>query len=117
MEPFLGAKIVAYHDQWPYFETSFGLQIATFLEPKPGIPPSASQLAKVMDIMTKESIKLIIIAPYEKADAANLVANKVGGKVVTLAPSTGAFKEVKTYFDVFDYNVDLIVAALRKSTN
>jgi len=115
MEPFLGSKIVAYHDQWPYFETAFGLQIATFLEPKPGIPPSASQLAKVMDIMTNQNIKLIIVAPYEKADAANLVANKVGGKVITLAPSTGAFKEVKTYFDVFDYNVDLIVSAL--STN
>jgi len=117
MKPFLGSKIVAYHDQWPYFEHAFGLNIVAFLEPKPGIPPSASQLAFVMDIMSTDDVKIIIISPYEKADAANLVANKVDGSVLTLAPSVGAFKEVSSYFEVFDYNVNLIVGALSASGN
>mgnify|MGYP002630859574 CR=1 FL=1 len=117
MKPFNGTKIVAYHDQWPYFETAFGLDIVAFLEPKPGIPPSPAQLAKVMDTMSKDGISVIVMSPYEKADAANLVARKVGGSVLTLATSVGAFKEVKTYFDVFDYNVNLIVAAFQKASH
>lgn len=117
MKPFNGTKIVAFHDQWPYFETAFGLDIVAFLEPKPGIPPSPSQLAKVMDKMSSERVSVIIMSPYEKADAANLVAGKVGGSVLPLATSVGAFREVKSYFDVFDYNVNLIVAALQKASH
>ncbi|MDA1028984.1 MAG: metal ABC transporter substrate-binding protein [Bacteroidetes bacterium] len=117
MKPFNGTKIVAFHDQWPYFETAFGLDIVAFLEPKPGIPPSPSQLAKVMNTMSSQSVSVIIMSPYEKADAANLVAGKVGGSVLHLATSVGAFREVKTYFDVFDYNVNLIVAALQKASH
>lgn len=113
MRPFQGAKIIAYHNQWPYFEEAFGLQIAEFLEPKPGLPPTPSQLAKVIRLMEQEDIKVIIISPYYKPDAAELVARKVGGTVVTMASSVGAFPEVKTYFDLFDYNVDRIVEALQ----
>ncbi len=63
--------------------------------------------------MEQEDIKVIIISPYYKPDAAELVARKVGGTVVTMASSVGAFPEVKTYFDLFDYNVDRMVEALQ----
>src|SRR6476659_11100498 len=45
MLPFKGQNVVAYHDSWPYFAHRFGVNIDTFLEPKPGIPPSPSHLA------------------------------------------------------------------------
>ncbi|MCH8276816.1 MAG: zinc ABC transporter substrate-binding protein [Bacteroidetes bacterium] len=48
MALFRGARIIAYHNQWPYFENAFGLEIVDFLEPKPGIPPTPSQLAKII---------------------------------------------------------------------
>ncbi|WP_456427050.1 metal ABC transporter substrate-binding protein [Rhodocaloribacter sp.] len=115
MRPYRGTKIIAYHNQWPYFVRHFGLEIVDFLEPKPGIPPTPSQLAKVIRTMQAQGLKVIIISPYYKPDAANLVARKVDGKVVTLASSVGAFKEVKTYFDLFDYNVDRLIEALRST--
>ena len=115
MRPYRGTKIIAYHNQWPYFARHFGLEIVDFLEPKPGIPPTPSQLAKVIRIMQTQGIKVLIISPYYKPDAANLVARKVGGKVVTLASSVGAFKEVKDYFDLFDYNVDRLIEAFRST--
>src|SRR5438046_5658602 len=46
MLPFKGQNVVAYHDSWVYFAHRFGLNIDTFLEPKPGIPPSPSHLAR-----------------------------------------------------------------------
>lgn len=110
---FRGAKIIAYHNEWPYFEERFGLNIVDFLEPKPGIPPTPSQLAKVITTMKRENLKVIINSPYFKAESADLVARNVGGKVVTLATSVGADESIKTYFDLFDYNVDRMIEALK----
>jgi zinc/manganese transport system substrate-binding protein len=113
MQPFRGAKIIAYHNEWVYFEQRFGLKIMDFLEPKPGIPPSPSQLAKVINEMKRDNMKIIISSPYFTAESADLVARNVGGKVVTLATSVGADESIKTYVDLFDYNVGKMVDALK----
>jgi len=113
MLPFKGTKIIAYHNEWPYFEQRFSLQIVDFLEPKPGIPPTPSQLAKVITEMKRENMKIIITSPYFTAESADLVARNVGGKVVTLATSVGAEDSIKTYFDLFDYNVGKMIEALQ----
>lgn len=116
MKPYLSTEIIAYHNQWPYFEQAFGLKIADFLEPKPGIPPTPSQLAKVIGLMTSRKIRVIIISPYYLRDSADLVVRKVGGEVVPLATSVGAFPEIKTYFGLFDYNVAALEKALSASS-
>ncbi|NNL48455.1 MAG: zinc ABC transporter substrate-binding protein, partial [Acidimicrobiia bacterium] len=109
MEPYKGARIVAYHNSWPYLAERFGLDVVDFLEPKPGIPPTPSQLAKIIRLMSEEDIGVIIIEPYFKTDAADLVARKTNGEVVVLATSVGAEESIRTYFDLFDYNVDKLV--------
>ncbi len=106
-------KVIVYHNEWPYFEQRFGLHIMDFLEPKPGIPPTPSQLAKVIGEMKRENIKIIINSPYFTTEDANLVARNAGGRVVTLATSVGAFDNIKTYFDLFDYDVAQLVSALQ----
>ncbi len=113
MQPFKGKKIIAYHNEWPYFEQRFGLQIVDFLEPKPGIPPTPSQLAKVIAEMKRDGMKIIITSPYFTTESAELVARNAGGKVVTLATSVGADPSIKTYFDLFDYNIAKMVEALK----
>jgi zinc/manganese transport system substrate-binding protein len=114
MEPFKGSKIIAYHNEWPYFEEEFGLNIVDFLEPKPGIPPTPSQLAKVISRMTSEKISIIINSPYFQAKSADLVARKTNGQVVTLATSVGAFESIKNYYDLFDYNIDVLSGAFKE---
>ncbi len=110
---FKNTKVIAYHNEWPYFEQRFGLVIVDFLEPKPGIPPTASQLAKIINTMKRENIKIIISSPYFTSDAADLAARNANAKVVTLAASVGANAFVKTYVDLFDYNIHQIVSALQ----
>jgi len=41
------------------------------------------------------------------------VAKQTGVKVLTMATSTGAFPTVKNYFDLFDYDINLLTAALK----
>src|ERR1700726_2666250 len=64
MLPFKGQHVVAYHDSWVYFAHRFGLNIEIFLEPKPGIPPSPSHLAEVIEKMKAQKIKAIIAEPF-----------------------------------------------------
>ena len=113
MRPFAGTKIIAYHNEWPYFEQRFGLKIVDFLEPKPGIPPTPSQLLKVINEIKRDHIKVIITSPYFNTDSADLVARNTGAKVVTLATSVGANDTIKTYYDLFDYDVLQVMQALQ----
>ncbi|MEW5799332.1 MAG: metal ABC transporter substrate-binding protein [Bacteroidota bacterium] len=109
-----GTKVIAYHNEWPYFEQRFGLKIVDFLEPKPGIPPTPSQLAKIINTMKRENIRIIINSPYFTSESADLVARNTGGTVVTLATSVGAYPTIKTYTDLFDYNVQQILSAVKE---
>ena len=113
MAPFKGSKIVAYHNEWIYFEQRFGLQIVDFMEPKPGIPPTPSQLVKVINEVKSNKIKIIITSPYFSTSSSDVVAKQTGVKVLTLATSAGAFPSVNNYFDVFDYDINQITAALK----
>lgn len=113
MAPYKGSKIIAYHNEWVYFETRFGLQIVDFMEPKPGIPPTPSQLVKVIKEVTSNKIKVIISSPYFTTSSSDVVAKQTGVKELTLATSVGAFNTIKDYFSLFDYNIDHLVATLK----
>lgn len=113
MAPFKGSKLIAYHNEWVYFETRFGLKIVDFMEPKPGIPPTPSQLVKVIGEVKANNIKVIISSPYFSTSSADVVAKQTGIKVLTLATSTGAFPSIKNYFDLFDYDIQQLSAALK----
>ena len=113
MAPYKGSKIIAYHNEWVYFEKRFGLEIVDFMEPKPGIPPSPSQLVKVIKEIKANNIKVIISSPYFTTSSSDVVAKQTGVKELTLATSTGAFTTVKDYFDLFDYDINQLLIALK----
>ncbi len=113
MAAFKGSKIIAYHNEWVYFETRFGLEIVDFLEPKPGIPPTPSQLVKVIKEIKADNIKVIISSPYFTTSSSDLVVKQTGAKELTLATSVGAFDPVKNYFDLFDYNINQLTNVLK----
>lgn len=113
MAPYKGTKVIAYHNEWCYFENRFGLQIVDFLEPKPGIPPTPSQLTKIIKEVKENSIKVIITSPYFTSSSSDVVTQQTGAKTLVLATSVGAFESIKTYFDLFDYNIRLLTGALK----
>lgn len=84
MEPLRGSRIAAYHESWEYLARRFGLEIVGTLEPKPGIPPSPSHLARLMDRMNELDVGLILKEPYYERDNPELVARETGARVVEL---------------------------------
>lgn len=113
MAPFKGAKIIAYHNEWCYFEQRFGLIILDFLEPKPGIPPTPTQLVKIISEVKSNNIKVIISSPYFTTSSSDVVASQTSAKTLILGTSVGAFDSVKDYFDLFDYDIDKLIQGFK----
>jgi zinc/manganese transport system substrate-binding protein len=113
MLPFKGQSVVAYHDSWVYFAHRFGLNIDIFLEPKPGIPPSPSHLAEVIEKMKAQKIKAIIVEPFHDRKIAEKVAGSTGAKVVDFAQYPGALPGTETYVKLIDTLVARLAAALK----
>jgi zinc/manganese transport system substrate-binding protein len=113
MLPFKGQSVVAYHDSWVYFAHRFGLNIDIFLEPKPGIPPSPSHLAEVIEKMKAQKIKAIIVEPFHDRKIAEKVASSTGAKVVDFAQYPGAFSGAETYVKLIDTLVSRLAAAMK----
>jgi len=111
--PFKGQSVVAYHDSWVYFAHRFGLNIDIFLEPKPGIPPSPSHLAEVIEKMKAQKIKAIIVEPFHDRKIAEKVASSTGAKVVDFAQYPGAFPGSDTYVKLIDTLVSRLAAAMK----
>jgi zinc/manganese transport system substrate-binding protein len=113
MLPFKGQNVVAYHDSWVYFAHRFGLNIDTFLEPKPGIPPSPSHLAEVIEKMKAQKIKAIIVEPFHDRKIAEKVASSTGAKVVDFAQYPGGLPGTDSYVKLIDKLVANLSAALK----
>jgi len=111
--PFKGAKVVQYHNDFVYLLTRFGLVKGGAIEDRPGIPATPAHLARLLQDMKQEKIKLVVVEPWNDYKLAERVAQEAGAKVRVLAPSVGALKEAKTYLDTVDYNVRTLADGLR----
>jgi len=115
MAPYKGVKVVTYHRSWPNFTDAFGLNVIGYVEPKPGIPPSPSHTLELIQEMKRQNVKIIIIEPYFDSKTPNAIARETGAQVIVLAPSVGGVKEVTDYFKLFDYDVNLVVNAIKQT--
>jgi len=112
LAPFKGRQIVTYHPTWRYFCRRFGLEANTFLEPKPGIPPSPPHLAEVIAKMAAQNIRVLLLEPYQPRKTAEAVASHNGAQVVDVCQFPGAIPGTATYLDLIDTNVKRIAQAL-----
>ncbi|HOW68144.1 MAG TPA: metal ABC transporter substrate-binding protein [Candidatus Paceibacterota bacterium] len=113
LAPYQGRQMVAYHNAWPYFARRFGLKIALFLEPKPGLPPTPTHLAEVIARMKKEQVSVIFVEPYLDRRTAETVARGTGAKVIDVAYLPGGIKGTENdYIKLMDYLVTSVAKAL-----
>jgi ABC-type Zn uptake system ZnuABC Zn-binding protein ZnuA len=112
MAPHRGARVVVYHDTWPYFARRFGLVIVAAVELVPGVPPSPASLAALAASMKDAGVKLLIVEPSSSRSVASRVAAPSGARVVTLIASVGGDPEARDYLQLFELNVRRLTEAL-----
>jgi ABC-type Zn uptake system ZnuABC Zn-binding protein ZnuA len=115
MGPYKGLKVVTYHRSWPNFAERFGLDVIGYVEPRPGIPPSPSHTLDLIKEMKRQNVKIIIVEPYFDLKTPNSIARETGGKVLVMPPSVGGEKEITDYVTLFDYDLKLLVDAIKQT--
>jgi len=115
MAPYKGTKVVTYHRSFPNFAKRFGLDIIGYVEPRPGIPPTPQHTLDLINEMKRQNAKLTLVEPYFDLKTPNAIARDTGGLVLVMPPSVGGVKEVTDYFKLFDYDINLLIEAIKKT--
>jgi zinc/manganese transport system substrate-binding protein len=113
MAPFRGRKIVTYHTSWSNFAKHFGLQLAGYIEPRPGIPPTPAHTLEIIQMMKRDNVKVVVVEPYFDLKTPNSIGAATGAKVIVLLPSVGGEKQVTDYFKLFDYDINLLTQTFK----
>jgi zinc/manganese transport system substrate-binding protein len=115
MAPYKGTKVVTYHRSFPNFAERFGLDIIGYVEPKPGIPPTPQHTLDLINEMKRQNVKVILVEPYFDLKTPNAIGRDTGAQVLVMPPSVGGTKQVTDYFTLFDYDINLLVEAIKKA--
>lgn len=116
MAPYKGTKVVTYHRSFPNFAARFGLDIVGYVEPKPGIPPTPQHTLDLINQMKKDSVKIVLVEPYFDLKTPNAIGRDAGAEVLVMPPSVGGTKDVTDYIKLFDNDLNMLVAAIKKAT-
>ena len=101
LAPYRGHNVVAYHDEWVYFLDRFGLRAFGFLEPKPGIPPSASHVNNLIARMKSAGVKAVVVPSIYPEGFSDLLKRSAGAHVVRVPYSVGSMG-TRDYFSYMD---------------
>jgi ABC-type Zn uptake system ZnuABC Zn-binding protein ZnuA len=115
MAPYKGTKMITYHRSFPNFAERFGLDIVGYVEPRPGIPPTPQHTLDLINEMKRQNIKLVLVEPYFDLKTPTAIGRDTGAQVLVMPPSVGGLKEVPDYFKLFDYDIALLIDAIKKS--
>ncbi len=111
--PLRGVSVVVQHKGFPYLEDWLGLREVATLEPKPGVEPTSTHLAKVLAQLQRQPAKMIIRAAYNDGRASEWLAERAKIPVVVLPFTVGADAQSKDLFGLFDETVQRLLGALK----
>jgi len=111
--PFRGKRIIAYHKNWSYFSDTFGLDILGYIEPKPGIPPSAKHVQTMIEMIQEQNINLMLVASYFEKKTSQMIEDKTGIKALYLPLFVQGVPGINNNFQLIDYWIKQINANIK----
>jgi zinc/manganese transport system substrate-binding protein len=115
MAPYRGVRIVTYHRSWSNLADRFGLNVIGYVEPRPGIPPSAAHIRTLIQEMQRQSIRIVMVEPYFDLKTPQAIGRETGARVLMLTPSVGGIPEATDYFKLFDHNLSVLATAIQET--
>jgi zinc/manganese transport system substrate-binding protein len=97
---FRGKQMACYHKEWAYFSRRFQVDCVTYIEAKPGIPPTPGHVQEVIKLMRDQKIPVLFASNYFDRKQIEQVAERTGARAVIVPENTGGAPGVNTYFDL-----------------
>jgi len=112
--PLKGMKVIVHHTSFTYLTSWLKLDTVTTLEPKPGLPPTASHLEAVLRLARSQPIKAILRTPYDPDSAAEWLSGKAKIPVLVLPYTVGGDPKGKTLNALFELTLSSLEGAARE---
>jgi zinc/manganese transport system substrate-binding protein len=110
--PLRGKRVVSYHPDFIYFAERFGMENFGTIEKRPGIDPSPSHVAELIQRMKEAKVEIVVREMHYPAGLAERVAKTAGARLVELPAMAGGLPQTKTYIGFIDYNLRALLKAL-----
>lgn len=100
--PLRGKKYIAYHKFFEYTARDYGFQIIDYIEEKPGIPPSARHIGKLITSAKKAGANGILTTAYYGKQEVHALARKTGLRSIVVPHDVGSTAGVNDWFSLMD---------------
>lgn len=107
--PLAGMQLVSHHRSFSYLADWLDLDIVATLEPKPGIPPSGSQLARLLEQLTPQAPVAIIRAPFENEKPAGWLSQRLGVPEILLPYTVGGSEQALDLFSLYEHTIEMLL--------
>lgn len=104
-----GVPVIVHHKSFTYLLDWLDMKEIGSLEPKPGIPPTASHLESLLQPAHRGHI--ILRAPYNPEDASRWLSEKTGVPAIVLPYTVGGNERSGDLFGLFDNTISLLKGA------
>ena len=108
--PLKGLQLVTYHKDFSYLVSWLDMREVANLEPKPGIPPTASHLAELLAKLQKDPAHAIVHSTYSDPKPAAWLAERAGIPAVVLPFTVGGSDGAKDLYGLFDDTIKKLLA-------
>ncbi|MGD8572541.1 MAG: zinc ABC transporter substrate-binding protein [Gammaproteobacteria bacterium] len=112
-EKLQGVRVVVHHTDFAYLLDWLGMKRAAALEPKPGVPPSTSHLAKLLKELQAKPAKLVIYTAYQDNRSAKWLSERANIPAVQLPFTVGGSEQATDLIALIDHTLQLLVKAVQ----
>ncbi len=103
-----GLPIVVQHNGWIYLEQWLGIKRVATLEPKPGVPPSTTDLSKVLNTLKAQPAKAVIRAAYQDERPSAWLSDHAHIPKLVLPFTVGGDAQAGDLFKLYDRTLSLL---------
>ena len=101
-ESLRGLRLVSHHKSFSYLSDWLDLDIVATLEPKPGIPPSASYLASLLEQLSQDPPLAVVRTPYANEKPSLWLSERLNVRAVRLPYTINKTGGPSNLFTLFD---------------
>ena len=107
--PLKGKKFLPYHKFFEYLAHEFGFEILGYVEPKPGIPPSAGWVERIIELAKRMKPDAFLTTSFYGTREVTFLSQKSGVKYIVVPHDVGATSACQDWFSLMDQ----VLAALK----
>jgi len=111
-EPLRGKRAITHHKSWVYLLRWLGIEEVEHLEAIPGLPPTATHLAKLTTEFSSGGADVIIRSPYQHAKPSEWLSERAGIPAIILPLTVGGTEGATDLFSLFDDILERLIEVM-----